>query len=89
VGIGLAVDGVGYRRCRRQWPSAREARGGSRWQRCSAAGDGRDFRDRQRDNEIDTLAQFDRIARYLEEQAGIEAPIPPELGDVNHEVILS
>lgn len=56
-------------------------------QQCSAFSYVRDHRDRQRDYEIDTLTQFDRIARYLEDQAGIEAPNPPEPGDINHEVI--
>jgi len=56
-------------------------------QQCSAFRYVRDFRDRQRDYELDTLAQFYQIARHLEEQAGIEAPNPPEPGDIDHEVI--
>ena len=56
-------------------------------QQCSAFQYVREHRDRQRNYEIDTLAQFDRIARYLEEQAGIEAPNPPEPGAIDHEVI--
>ena len=56
-------------------------------QQCSAFRYVREFRDRQRDYELDTLAQFDQIARHLEEQAGIEAPNPPEPGDLDHEVI--
>jgi len=56
-------------------------------QQCSAFQYVREHRDRQRDYEIDTLAQFDRIARYLEEQGGIEAPNPPEPGTIDHEVM--
>lgn len=56
-------------------------------QQCSAYRYVREFRDRQRDYEIDTLAQFDRLARYLEEQGGLTAPNPPEPGDVEHEVV--
>jgi len=56
-------------------------------QQCSAYRYVREFRDRQRDYEIDTLAQFDRLARYLEEQGGITAPNPPEPGDIEHEVV--
>lgn len=54
---------------------------------CSAYRYIREFRDRQRDYEIETLAQFDRLARYLEEQGDIEAPNPPEPGDLDHEVV--
>lgn len=53
---------------------------GSWKQQCSAFRYVQDHRDRQRDYEIETLAQLDRIARYLEEQAGLEAPNPPEPG---------
>jgi cellulose biosynthesis protein BcsQ len=56
-------------------------------QQCSAYRYVREFRDRQRDYEIDTLAQFDRLARYLEEQGEITAPNPPEPGDIEHEVV--
>ncbi len=56
-------------------------------QQCSAFRYVREFRDRRRDYEIETLAQFDRIARHLEEEVGLEAPNPPEPGDVGHEVI--
>jgi len=56
-------------------------------QQCSAYRYVREFRDRQRDYEIDTLAQFDRLARYLEEQGGLTAPNPPEPGDIEHEVV--
>lgn len=53
---------------------------GSWKQQCSAFRYVQEHRDRQRDYEVETLAQLDRIARYLEEQAGIEAPNPPEPG---------
>jgi cellulose biosynthesis protein BcsQ len=56
-------------------------------QQCSAFQYVREFRDRHRDYEIETLAQFDRIARDLEEQAGIEAANPPEPGEIDHEVM--
>jgi cellulose biosynthesis protein BcsQ len=60
------------------------------WMRqCSAYRYVREFRDRRRDYEIETLAQFDRLARYLEEQVGVEAPDPPEPGDVDHEVVVA
>lgn len=54
---------------------------------CSAFTYVRDHRDRQREYEIETLAQFDRIARHLEQEVGLEAPNPPEPGDVEHEVV--
>jgi len=56
-------------------------------QQCSAFEYVREHRDRRRDYEIETLAQFDRIARHLEEQVGLEAPNPPEPGDLDHEVL--
>ncbi len=54
---------------------------------CSAFRYVREFRDRQREYELETLAQFDRIARHLESTVGIEAPNPPKPGDLNHEVV--
>lgn len=54
---------------------------------CSAYRYIREYRDRQRDYELETLAQFDRLARYLEESVGLEAPNPPEPGDIHHEVV--
>ena len=56
-------------------------------QQCSAFRYVREFRDRTRDYEVETLAQFDRIARHLEAAVGMEAPNPPEPGDIDHEVI--
>jgi len=56
-------------------------------QQCSAFEYVRNHRDRRRDYEIETLAQFDRIARHLEAQVGLEAPNPPEPGDLDHEVL--
>jgi cellulose biosynthesis protein BcsQ len=55
-------------------------------QQCSAFRYVREFRDRRRNYELETLAKFDRIARYLEDAVGIEAPDPPEPGDPDHEV---
>lgn len=51
------------------------------WKRqCSAFEFVREHRDRRREYELETLAQFDRLARYLEDQAGIDASNPPEPG---------
>jgi len=41
-------------------------------------------RDRQRDYEMDTIAKFDRLARDLEDQAGVEPDHPPEPGTFSH-----
>ncbi|WP_224270953.1 ParA family protein [Haloprofundus salinisoli] len=57
-------------------------------QQCSAFTYVREHRDRDREYELETLAQFDRLARHLEETVGIEAPNPPEPGDLTHEVPL-
>lgn len=56
-------------------------------QRCSAFRYVREFRDRRRDYELETLAQFDRVARHLEREVGLEAPNPPEPGDLDHQVV--
>jgi len=56
-------------------------------QQCSAFEYVREHRDRRRDYEIETLAKFDRLARHLEAEVGIDAPNPPEPGDVDHEVM--
>jgi hypothetical protein len=40
----------------------------------------KEHRSRRRDYEMETLARIDRIARFIEEQGGIEAPNPPEPG---------
>jgi cellulose biosynthesis protein BcsQ len=56
-------------------------------QQCSAFEYVRDHRERRRDYEVETLAQFDRLARHLESEVGLEAPDPPEPGDVDHEVM--
>ncbi|WP_226008137.1 ParA family protein [Natrinema salinisoli] len=47
---------------------------------CSAFQYVQEHRSRQRDYEIETLAQYDRIARYLENESDVEAPNPPEPG---------
>ncbi|MDL5363247.1 ParA family protein [Halalkalicoccus sp. NIPERK01] len=60
------------------------------WMRqCSAFRYVREFRDRRRDYEIETLAQFDLIARHLESEVGLEAPNPPEPGDIDHQVVVA
>lgn len=60
------------------------------WMRqCSAFRYVREFRDRQRDYEIRTLAQFDSLARQLEAEVNLEAPNPPEPGDLDHEVVMA
>lgn len=56
-------------------------------QQCSAFRYVREFRDRRRDYELETLAQFDRVARHLEREIGLEAPTPPEPGDPDHQVV--
>lgn len=56
-------------------------------QRCSAFRYAREFRNRRRDYELETLAQFDRVARHLEQEVGLEAPNPPEPGDLDHQVV--
>jgi cellulose biosynthesis protein BcsQ len=53
---------------------------------CSAYRYVREHRRRRRDYELETLAQFDELARFLEAQGGIEAPNPPDPGDVDHDV---
>jgi len=49
-------------------------------QQCSAFRYVQAHRSRRRDYEVETLAQLDRIARFLETEAGLEAPNPPEPG---------
>ncbi|MXR53035.1 AAA family ATPase [Halovenus sp. WSH3] len=49
-------------------------------QQCSAFKYVREHRSRRRDYEVETLAQFDRLARFFEEEAGVTAPHPPEPG---------
>lgn len=56
-------------------------------EQCSAYRYIREFRSRQRAYERETLAQFDRIARHLEATVDLEAPNPPEPGDLDHEVV--
>ena len=56
-------------------------------QQCSAFTYIREHRDRRRDYELKTLAQFDRVARHLENEVGIEGANPPEPGDLDHEVV--
>lgn len=48
--------------------------------KCSAFTYVREHRDRQRDYEAETLAQFDQLARHLEAENDIDAPNPPEAG---------
>lgn len=55
-------------------------------ERCSAFTYVRDHRDRRRDYELETLAQFDQLARHLEAEGDIEAPHPPELGSLEHDI---
>ena len=62
---------------------------GSWRQHCSAFNYLRDHRSRQRDYEIETLAQLDRIARHIETKSGIEAPDPPEPGTLKEPMEVS
>jgi len=56
-------------------------------ERCSAFTYVRDHRSRRRDYEVETLAQFDELARHVEAQGGVDAPNPPDSGELDHEVI--
>jgi hypothetical protein len=53
---------------------------GSWRQQCSAFHYIKKHRARLREYELQTLAKFDRVARYLENQADMDAPNPPEPG---------
>lgn len=55
--------------------------------RCSAFTYVREHRNRQRDYEVETLAQFDELARHLESKADIDPPNPPEPGDLAVEAV--
>lgn len=57
--------------------------GGCWSEQCSAFTFVEQYRDRRREHEMETLAQFDRIARAIERQAGIEVPNPPEPGAID------
>jgi len=52
-------------------------------QQCSAFQYVREHRSRRRDYEIDTLAQYDEVARFVEQVGGIEAPNPPVPGTLD------
>ena len=52
-------------------------------EKCSAFTYVRDHRDRRREYELETLAQFDQLARHLEAKGGIDAPNPPEPGSLD------
>ena len=51
-------------------------------ERCSAYTYVRDHRSRRRDYELETLAKFDRLARHVETEGGVEAPNPPDPGQL-------
>lgn len=55
-------------------------------EQCSAFSYVRDHRSRRRDYEVETLAQFDELARHIESSVGIEAPDPPEPGVLDEPV---
>lgn len=55
-------------------------------QQCTAFDYVRVHRNRRRDYELETLAHFDKLARYLEDKVGIEAPNPPEPSDLDRAV---
>lgn len=60
------------------------------WMRqCSAFRYVREFRDRRREYELKTLAQFDSLARRLESEVGLEAPNPPEPGELDHHGVVA
>ncbi|WP_128904770.1 ParA family protein [Halorubrum amylolyticum] len=54
-------------------------------QQCSAFKYVQTHRNRRRDYEVETLAQFDRIARFIEDEGGIAAPNPPEPGALDED----
>ena len=54
-------------------------------EKCSAFTYVRDHRERRRDYEVETLAQFDTVARHLEEEGSLEAPNPPEPGTLERD----
>lgn len=53
--------------------------------KCSAFRYIQKHRDRQREYELETLAQFDQLARHLEAEGGLDAPNPPEAGELRPE----
>lgn len=53
--------------------------------KCSAFTYVAEHRDRRRDYELATLAQFDQLARHLERQGNLEAPNPPEPGQLDRD----
>lgn len=53
-------------------------------QQCTAYTYMREYRDRERDYELETLAQFDELARHIEAQGDLNASNPPEPGDLDH-----
>lgn len=57
-------------------------------QQCSAFEYVREYRSPRRDYELETLAKFDEIARFLEAQTELTVPTPPEPGalDLDKEV---
>lgn len=55
--------------------------------KCSAYTYVREHRNRHRDYELETLAQFDQLARYLEAEGGIDAPNPPEPGSLRRDSV--
>lgn len=59
--------------------------GGCWDEQCSAFTFVRNHRDYPPERELETLEQLDRLARELEASVGIEAPNPPEPGDIEHE----
>jgi cellulose biosynthesis protein BcsQ len=57
------------------------------WHRqCSAYRYVSEHRDSRRDYEVDTLAEFDALARHIEHEVDIHAPDPPTEGDPLHRI---
>jgi cellulose biosynthesis protein BcsQ len=54
-------------------------------EKCSAYRYIQEHRNQRRDYELETLAQFDRLARHLESEGNIEAPNPPVPGDLDRD----
>ncbi|AUV84156.1 chromosome partitioning protein ParA (plasmid) [Salinigranum rubrum] len=54
-------------------------------EKCSAYRYIQEHRNQRRDYELETLAQFDRLARHLESEGNIEAPNPPNPGELDRD----
>ncbi len=58
-------------------------------EQCSAYRYVDEHRDRRRDHEMETLRQLDELARFLEREADVDAPNPPEPGATDHNGVVT